>query len=62
MLKGFTVKSLYNISHYNIDKDITLSCCGPNRKFYKGIIKENDHEWSFSYNSFVKLFPYNTIH
>ena len=32
----YTVQSLYNVSHYNTDLDITLSCCG-SQFVYNGI-------------------------
>ena len=49
-----------------MDLDKTQSWCGVALKyFYNGILQRNYRkmtiEWSFSYNSFVKLFLYNLI-
>ena len=38
--KECTVKSLYNISSYNTDLDITWSCCG-SQMFYNRIFQRN---------------------
>ena len=60
-----TVQSLYNTPHYNKDLDIHGHVVTPNF-FYHGILQKNARKmtikWSFSYNSFIKLPLYNTIH
>ena len=61
MINVRTVQSLYNTPHYNTDLDITHSC-----NSFHGILQRNYRkmtiEWSFSYNSFVKLPFYNMVH
>ena len=55
-----TVQSLYNTPHYNMDSDITLMMWlhGFLQRYYRKMTMK----WSFSYNTFVKLFLYDMIH
>ena len=58
-----TVQSLHNTPHYNklgYNTVIRLPTIFT-MEFYKRIM-ENDNEWPFTYNYFVKLSLYNTIH
>ena len=52
-------------SRYNMSLSINPSCCGSHIIFYLGFLQSNYRkmtmEWSFSYNSFVKLSLYNII-
>ena len=56
------VQFLYSTPHYNMDLDITQSCCGF-QIIYHGILQRNDRKmcikWSFSYSSFVELCLHN---
>ena len=60
-----TVQSLYNTPRYNMDW-ISLSHIVAPKFFYHSILQRNlkklTLKCSFSYNSFEKLFLYNTIH
>ena len=63
-MPAYTALVCIEQSHYNTDLDITRSRCGSQNftmEFYKGII-EMTIVWSFSYDFFVKLSLYNTIH
>ena len=58
-----TVQSLYNTPNFNMNVNLTHSCC-VSQFFYHGILQRNYRKmtikWSFSY-SFVKLSLYNKI-
>ena len=61
------VQSHYKTPHYNTNLDITyMDMLWLLKYFYHGIL-QNDYrkmtmKWSFSYNPFVTLSLYNTVH
>ena len=62
-----TVQSLYNTPRYNTGLHIIVILLSCGSQFFlqwdfTKELKENDHKWLFSYNSFVKLSLYHMIH